>query len=227
MDNQIGEVRVKPDFGRNWQLNAGVLHQIANRDVSEVVNQLTDNLGHYQTYLENTFQNTLSPRFQVKSDLAYLTGTFKTWGLRHDVVIGSTGYRFATWNAAVPSGTLPVDNPLHKTPLCPEAQTLAAGRNANPVCTPSIADPLVDDVAPLSGLPSFSKTNDANGIFVANAIHQQGFSLGDTITLTPHWRLRGAASEDWTWTNNYSLSPTCTATSLSLLCKRVLSPRRT
>ncbi len=31
-------------------------------------------------------------------------------------------------------------------------------------------------------------------------LHQQGFSLGDTITLTPHWLLRGAASEDWTWT---------------------------
>jgi len=216
MDNQIGEVRVKQDFGRNWQLNAGVLHQIANRDISEVVNQLTDNKGDYQTYLENTFQNTLSPRFQVKSDLAYLTGNFKTWGLRHDVVIGSTGYRFATWNAEVPSGILPVDYPLHGTPLCPEAQTLAAGPNANPVCAPSIANPLID-VAPLAGLPSFSKTNDANGIYVNNIIHQQGFSLGDTITLTPHWLLRGAASEDWTWTSNYSLSPTCTATSCSVL----------
>ena len=223
MNNQIGEVRVKQDFGRTWQLNVGVLHQIANRDISEVVNNLTDNKGDYQTYLENTFQNTLSPRFQVKSELAYLTGNFHTWGLRHDVVIGSTGYRFATWNAEVPSGTLPVDNPLHKTPLCPEAQTLVAGPNANPVCLASIADPLID-VAPLSGLPSFRKTNDANGIYVNNIIHQQGFSLGDTITLTPHWRLRGAASEDWTWTNNYSLgqpgtppTSTCTATNCSVL----------
>ena len=216
MNNQIGEVRVKQDFGRIWQLNVGVLHQIANRNISEVVNDLTDNKGDYQSYLENTFQNTLSPRFQVKSDLAYLTGNFKTWGLRHDVVIGSTGYRFATWNAAVPSGTLPVDNPFHKTPLCPEAQTVAAGPNANPVCAPSIADPL-NDVPSLSGPPSFTKTNDANGIYTTNILHQQGFSLGDTITLTPHWRLRGAASEDWTWTNNYSLSSPCTATNCSVL----------
>ena len=69
----------------------------------------------------------------------------------------------------------------------------------------------------MSGLPSFTKTNDANGIYVTSILHQQGFSLGDTITLTPHWRLRGAASEDWTWTNNYSLSSTCTATSCSVL----------
>ncbi len=165
----------------------------------------------------------MSPRFQVKSDLAYLTGNFHTWGLRHDVVIGSTGYRFATWNA-IPSEQLTVTTLCIKRLFARQPRTLAlAGPTANPVCSASIADPLID-VAPLSGLPSFRKTNDANGIYVNNIIHQQGFSLGDTITLTPHWRLRGAASQDWTWTNNYSLgqpgtppTSTCTATNCSVL----------
>ena len=50
------------------------------------------------------------------------------------------------------------------------------------------------------------KTEPANGIYTNNILHQQGINLGDTITLTPHWLLRGAVSQDWFWTNNYSLS---------------------
>jgi iron complex outermembrane recepter protein len=240
MNNQIGEVRVKQDFSPIWHLNVGVLQQIASRSISEPVNVLTNTSasgsaagylaqpGFYKTYLENTFQNTLSPRFQVKSDLAYLTGHFKTWGIRHDVVIGSTGYRFATWNAVVPS-TLLSTNPLFNTLLCPKGEDAACtftGTGTPPAGTyesASIAHPLID-VESANGLPSLTKTNEANGIYVNSILHQQGFSLGDTITLTPHWLLRGSASEDWTWTNNYSLgqpgtppTTTCTATDCTVL----------
>jgi iron complex outermembrane receptor protein len=207
MDNQIGEVRVKQDFSPNWHLNVGVLHQIANRDISEVVNQLTDNAGHYNSYLENAFQNTLAPRFQVKSDLAYLTGKFKTWGLRHDVVIGSTGYRFSSW-ATIAANPPLANNPLNKTVLCPEGEGAACtytGTGTPPAGkfeSASISNPLID-VEPANGLPSPDKTMASNGIYVSSILHQQGFSLGDTITLSPHWLLRGAASEDWTWTDNY------------------------
>ena len=97
MDNEIGEVRVRHDFTSNWQLMLSVLNQIANRNINTPVNVLTNtsatgsqagylaNPGFYQQYLENVFQATLSPRFQVKSDLGYLTGRFKTgrlWSAR-------------------------------------------------------------------------------------------------------------------------------------------------
>jgi len=219
MNNQIGEVRVKQDFSPNWHLNVGVLHQIANRDISEAVNVLTNtsttgseagylaNPNWYNSYLEDAFQNTLAPRFQVKSDLAYLTGTFKTWGLRHDVVIGSTGYRFSSW-ATVAASPLPSTSPLNKTVLCPAGEDAACtytGTGTPPSGkyeSARVGDPLID-VEPANGLPFFTKTTASNGVYVSSILHQQGFSLGDTITLTPHWLLRGAASEDWTWTNNY------------------------
>jgi iron complex outermembrane receptor protein len=188
MNNQIGEVRVKHDFSSNWQLVVGVLQQIATRNINTAVNQLTDNKGDYQTYFANAFQATLAPRFQVKSDLAYLTGKFKTWGIGHEVVIGGTGYRFASW-APVTAAS------LVKTPLCPLGAPVVKGV---PVCAPSISNPLID-VPPTIGIPKFT-----NGLYTSSIIHQQGFSLGDTITLTPHWLLRGAASQDWTWTNNYA-----------------------
>jgi iron complex outermembrane recepter protein len=224
MNNQIGEVRVKQDFSPNWHLNVGVLHQIANRDISEPVNVLTNtiatattigteagylaNPNWYKSFLEDAFQNTLAPRFQVKSDLAYLTGTFKTWGLRHDVVIGSTGYRFSSW-ATVAASPLPSTSPLTETVLCPEGEGTACtytGTGAPPTGkfeSAKVGAPLID-VEPANGLPFFTKTMPSNGVYVSSILHQQGFSLGDTITLTPHWLLRGAASEDWTWTNNFT-----------------------
>jgi iron complex outermembrane receptor protein len=189
LNNQISEVRGKHDFSENWQLVIGGLNQIAQRNINTAVNQFTDNKGDYQTYLANAFSG-LAPRFQVKSDLGYLTGKFKTWSIRHEVVIGSTGYRFASYSA--------VTGPT-KTALCPEGAPLKAGV---PTCAPSISDPLVD-AEPTAGLYSYAKTGASNGMYVSSIIHQQGFNLGDTITLTPRLLLRVAASQDWTWTNNY------------------------
>ena len=74
-----GKAGIQPELA----LVVGVLNQIADRNINtgQRSNKLTDELtkGDYQTYLANVFQNTLAPRFQVKSDLAYLTGKFKTW----------------------------------------------------------------------------------------------------------------------------------------------------
>jgi iron complex outermembrane receptor protein len=169
-----------------------VLNQIADRDINTAVNKLTDNKGDYQSYLADVFQNTLAPRFQVKSDLAYLTGTFKTWKFGHEVVIGSTGYRFASWQPIVPS--VLTGTPFQLTPLCPAGSPVAKGL---PVCSPSISDPLIA-VPPTTGIPTLNNT------YVASIIHQQGFNISDSITLTPRWILRGGASQDWTWENLYS-----------------------
>jgi len=188
LNNQIGELRVRHDLGANWHLIAGVLHQIANRNINTAVNSFTNNAGSYQTYLANEFSS-LAPRFQVNSDLGYMTGSFKTWNVGHEVVIGSTGYRFASWS--------PKTTPA-KVALCPAAQT---------TCAPSISAPLIDVPPPATGLLSYSGSNAyTHGLYVSSILHQQGFNLADTISLTPRLLLRVAASQDWYWTNNYTTS---------------------
>jgi iron complex outermembrane receptor protein len=186
LTSQIVEVRLKHDFSAKWQLVVGGLNQISNRNINTAVNQLTDNNGDYKTYLANAFSS-LAPRFQVDSDLAYLEGKFSTAGIHHDLVIGSTGYRFASYS--------PVTSPA-KTALCTE-------NTPQGICQANIANPLVY-VEPAAGLFSYAKTSPSTGIYVSSIIRQQGFSLGDTITLTPRWLLRVAASQDWTWTDSYS-----------------------
>ena len=216
LNNQIGEVRVKQDFSRDWNLVAGVLQQIAFRDINTAVNSLTNpnasttgsqaaylaNPGNYQSYLANTFSS-LAPRFQVKSDLGYLTGKFRTWKIGHEVVIASTGYRFASWSA---------NNSPNKTALCPAGETTCTALTGTTNRSPSVAAPLID-VEPAGGLPSYSASSPSTyGIYVSSVIHQQGFSFADTITLTPHWLLRGSVSQDWTWTNNYTVKKDATTT---------------
>ena len=177
LTSKIGEVRVKHNFGSNWHLVAGVLDQLSDRNINTAVNSLTDNKGDYQSYLANTFSS-LAPRFHVYSDLAYLTGKFMTGTISHDIVIGSTGYRFASYSPAAA---------FAKTALCTAAN----------VCQANISDPLVF-VEPATGLPVY------NNIYVSSIIHQQGISFGDTITLSRHWLIRVAGSQDWTWTDSYT-----------------------
>ncbi len=186
LNSQISELRVKHDFGESWHLVVGALNQLSDRNINTAVNQLTDNKGDYKSYLANSFSS-LAPRFHVDSDLAYLTGKFKTGGIRHEVTIGSTGYRFESYS--------PVTSPA-KTALC--TSNLPGG-----VCQANIDDPLVD-VVPPTGIFSYAKTSPSTGIYVSSIIRQQGFSLSDTITFNPQWLGRLGASQDWTWTDSYS-----------------------
>jgi iron complex outermembrane receptor protein len=183
LTSQIGEVRAKHDFSANWHLTVGVLNQLSDRNINTAVNQLTDNVGNYKTYLANSFSS-LAPRFHVDSDLAFLTGKFNTGFIHHDVVIGSTGYRFASYS--------PVSSPA-KTALCTQEG----------ICVANIAAPLVDIVPP-GGIFSYARTSPLTGIYVSSIIRQQGFSFSDSMTLSPRWIVRLAASEDWTWTDSYS-----------------------
>jgi iron complex outermembrane receptor protein len=177
LTSKIGEVRVKHNFGSNWQLVAGVLDQLSDRNINTAVNSLTDNNGDYKSYLANTFSS-LAPRFHVYSDLAYLTGKFNTGAISHDIVIGSTGYRFSSYSPA---------SAFAKTALC----------TVTNVCQANISNPLIF-VEPAAGVPVY------NNIYVSSIIHQQGINFGDTITLTRHWLVRLAASQDWTWVDSYS-----------------------
>ena len=186
LTSQIGELRVKHDFGPNWHLVVGALNQLSDRNINTAVNQLLDNSGNYKSYLANSFSS-LAPRFHVVSDLAYLTGSFKTGGIRHDVVIGSTGYRFASYS--------PVTSPA-KTALC-------TAYTPQGICQANISAPLIF-FEPPTGIFSYTRTSPSTGIYGSSIIRQQGFSFADTITLTPHWLIRLAASQDWTWTDTYA-----------------------
>ena len=108
LKSQIGELRLKHEFSPDWHLVVGALNQVSDRNINTAVNQFIDNGGNYRTYLANSFSS-LAPRFHVVSDSAYLDGRFNTGRIRHDVVIGTTGYRFASYS--------PVTGPA-RTALC-------------------------------------------------------------------------------------------------------------
>jgi iron complex outermembrane recepter protein len=186
LTSKIGELRVKHDFGSNWHLVVGALDQRSDRNINTAVNQLLDNSGNYKSYLANSLSS-LAPRFHVASDLAFLTGRFKTGRLHHDVTAGSTGYRFASYS--------PVTSPP-KTALC-------TANTPQGICQANIDDPLIF-VVPPTGIFSYAKTSPSTGIYGSSIIRQQGFSLSDTITLTPRWLIRLGASQDWTWTDSYT-----------------------
>jgi iron complex outermembrane recepter protein len=185
LTSKLGEVRVKHEFGSRWHLVTGVLNQVSDRNINTAVNQLIDNRGDYKTYLANAFSS-LAPRFEVISNLTSLTGGFDTGRVRHDVTVGTTGYKFSSYS--------PVTSPT-KTALCTD-------NTAQGICQASIAAPLVF-VPPPSGLFSYEKTSPSTGIFISSIIHQQGISFSDTITLTPRWLARLAGSQDWTCTDSF------------------------
>jgi iron complex outermembrane receptor protein len=85
----------------------------------------------------------------------------------------------------------------------PAKTALCTDNTGTGICQASIQDPLVF-VPPPGGLFSYDKTSPSTGIYVSSIIHQQGINVGDTITLTPQWLVRLAASEDWTWTDSYA-----------------------
>jgi iron complex outermembrane receptor protein len=188
LTSKIGELRLKHDFSPNWRLMVSGLDQISDRNINTAVNQLINNNGDYKSYLANAFSS-LAPRFHVYSDLLYVSGKFNTGSVRHDIVIGSTGYRFASYS--------PVTSPP-KQALCTE-------NTPQGICQANIDNPLVY-VVPPSGIFSYNKTSPSTGIYVSSIIRQQGFSFSDSITLSPRWMVRVQASQDWTWTDNYSVS---------------------
>jgi iron complex outermembrane receptor protein len=95
-----------------------------------------------------------APQFRVFSNLAYVNGRFNTGSVRHDVAIGSTGYTFKSYSDFTN----------------PSAASVRLG-------TASISNPVVFAL-PAAGIPLH------DNIFMSSVIHQQGFSLADTATLS-------------------------------------------
>jgi len=186
LKSTIGEVRLKSNFSPNWHLVGGALNQVSDRNINTAVNQFADNGGNYKTYLANAF-SALAPRFQVLSDSVYLTGKFNTGRVPHDIVIGTTGYRFSTYS--------PVTGPA-RTALC-------TSNTPEGVCQANISAPLVY-VPPAEGIFSYEKTSPSTGIYVSSIIRQQGFNISDTLSLSERWLVKFSASQDWTWTDSFT-----------------------
>ncbi len=174
----MGEARIKQDFGANWHLVAGILNENVERNINTAVNNLTSSSGTYNT----NFASGFAPRFAIVSDVAYLNGNFDTWGIGHDLTIGSAGYRAASYGVITAASS-----------ACPAAPTNTCLGSA------SLAAPVIYPEPP-QGPPKVGSSY----IYDSSDQYQQGFNLNDTLKLSDEWLLRLGASQDWFHTNNFN-----------------------
>jgi iron complex outermembrane recepter protein len=170
LETRMASARIKHDFSSDWHLVFGGLNQDATRNINTPVNNLRTNSGNYVSSLANGF----APRFVITSDTGYLNGTFATWGLGHDLTIGTAGYRAQSYSVITPA----------------TAPSVLLG-------TANINDPQIFPY-PAAGLPN------PNRIYDSSTAYQQGINVGDTIRITDEWSTRLAVSQDWFHTDNYN-----------------------
>ncbi|WP_232298898.1 TonB-dependent receptor [Granulicella tundricola] len=114
LTTQSTSVRVLHDFSPNWHATAGGTAQRLDRFIDTPVNTIMDNAGDYSSSLSSGF----APRFGVESDLGYITGVIKKWGIKQDVALASEGYRFNQYSYTANSaaslflGLANVNNPV-------------------------------------------------------------------------------------------------------------------
>jgi len=162
--------RFRQDLSDNWHLVAGILNQDGSRDINTPVNNITKDSGAYTS----SFANGFAPRFIMTSDVGYLDGTFDTFGIGHDLTLGTAGYKARSFSV--------------KTPATPADVLLGKA---------SIPDPQIFP-EPSRGPPDVLLNYDSSNAY------QQGFNLGDTLRFGEHWLARLAASQDWFSTYNFS-----------------------
>jgi iron complex outermembrane receptor protein len=177
LTSNIGEVRVKHEINGKWRFTIGALDQRADRDISTQVNALTNTTGSYTASLASGF----APQFQVLSDLAYIDGRVHTGAVRHDIAIGTAGYRFNSYSDFA--------NPSAASVLLGSA---------------SIAAPVVFAL-PAAGIPTHAN------IFLSSGVHQQGINASDTVTVNDRWSAKIALSQDWLWVDNFNNTRTKTS----------------
>jgi iron complex outermembrane recepter protein len=167
---RMGSVRLKHDFNSDWHLVVGALNQDASRDINTPVNNLTTNSGNYTSSLANGF----APRFIMTSDAGYLDGNFTTWGVAHDLTIGTAGYKSQSYSVI--------------TPATPASVLLGSANINSPVIFPF----------PKAGLPNTGLNFDSS------TTYQQGINAGDTMRFTDAWATRLSLSQDWFHVDNYN-----------------------
>jgi iron complex outermembrane receptor protein len=169
LKTQTSVARLKQNINSNWRFVVGVLNQDATRNITTQVNNLTNNAGAYTSSIGATF----APRFVITSDSAYLNGDFTTFGIGHDLTIGTAGYRSSSY--------------LLTNPRKPAGLLLGSASIASPALYPY----------PALGVP------DSNANFDSSDTYQQGVNLNDTLTFNNYWAIRAGVSQDWFHVNNF------------------------
>jgi iron complex outermembrane receptor protein len=145
-----------------------------DQSVDRNINTPVNNLTDNNGAYTASLANGFAPHFGIDSNVAYLNGRFATGAFGHELTLGTTGFKAIT-NALVTAA--------------PAASVLLGSAN--------IADPLVFPF-PAAGLPNIGNQ------YRSSIAWQQGVNLSDTITFTPQWQLKLAASHDRMTTDNFN-----------------------
>lgn len=187
-------VRILHDFGNDWHLEIGALHEDAIRRLYGITNTFTDDSGDYTT----TKNFNAVPRFTIGSNMARLSGHVQLAGMRNDLSIGTNGFVNGLYayrhSIAVPLGSASLDRPLiyprqpmpdgggrYKSGSLTE-QTLVAGDTLH-----------IDRQWALQGIFNtsyiHSRSYDADGRITRSDSHNGIFSPTLSVIYTPSSRL--------------------------------------
>lgn len=145
-----------------------------DQSVDRNINTPVNNLTNSAGAYSASLANGFAPHFGIDSNVAYLNGRLATGAIGHDLTFGTTGFK-ATTNALVTAA--------------PAASVLlGAASIANPVLFP----------LPAAGLPNIDNQ------YRSSIAWQQGVNLSDTMTFSPQWQLKLAASNDRMTTDNFN-----------------------
>ncbi|WP_168194387.1 TonB-dependent receptor [Formicincola oecophyllae] len=90
-----GLARLEHRFNKDWQVRLGGLYQNAARNTFTVTNTLLNNRGDYNQVVA---ASTAMDDAKVWSNFAWLNGKARTGFVRHDLVLGSTGYNITLYD---------------------------------------------------------------------------------------------------------------------------------
>jgi iron complex outermembrane receptor protein len=117
IETDTASLRVKHKFNQDWSVVIGGLYQLSSRWPLAITNTLTNNAGAYTSVLAVPQNTTL----KTASNLAYLNGRVETFGLTHDLVLGTNGFQTQFFSPyvppSIPLGSASIANPVvYSTP---------------------------------------------------------------------------------------------------------------
>jgi iron complex outermembrane receptor protein len=102
-ETRLLELAAHQSIGEDWRVDAGILHQIADREFHNMMTHtFSDDAGDYTT----TYRQSGS-RGDVLSNKAYVNGTVATGAVRQDIAVGTNGFRADAYSKPqIATGTL-------------------------------------------------------------------------------------------------------------------------